>query len=111
MKIEIVSSPIERTSGMAKPGSPIENFADLLEMDRTALAELGFVVWGHQRKLDNGEDDKLSPVLMLFPGEWYGSVPDGFPVFGLRFEAKTFPDECDDGIRFGCLAFGLVVAA
>ena len=47
--------------------------------------------------------------IILFPGEWYGIIPDGFIVTGLYGEQYPFKNgKSDDDIRFGCLPYGIL---
>lgn len=46
--------------------------------------------------------------VILFPGEWYDIIPDGFIVTGLYGESYAFEKgKSDDDIRFGCLPYGI----
>lgn len=46
--------------------------------------------------------------VILFPGEWYELIPDGFIVTGLNGEQYPFEKgKSDDDIRFGCLPYGI----
>lgn len=46
--------------------------------------------------------------IILFPGEWYDVIPDGFMVTGLYGESYPFKKgDSDDDIRFGCLPYGI----
>lgn len=46
--------------------------------------------------------------IILFPGEWYHCIPNGFMVTGLYGEEYPFEkNKTDDDIRFGCLAYGI----
>jgi hypothetical protein len=50
---------------------------------------------------------EIDEDVVLFPGEWYNAIPDGFMVTGLFGESYPFKkDESDDDIRFGCLPYG-----
>lgn len=45
--------------------------------------------------------------MIMFPGEWFGAIPEGFIVTGLYGEQYSFHKAiADDDIRFGCLAYG-----
>ena len=45
--------------------------------------------------------------VIMFPGEWYHSIPDGFLVTSLYGEQYEFKKkEADDDIRYGCLPYG-----
>lgn len=47
--------------------------------------------------------------IVLFPGEWYNVIPDGFHIVGLSGEKYTFEKgKSDDDIRFGCLPYGIL---
>lgn len=61
---------------------------------------------GHERPLtEEGEDFDI----ILFPGEWYNSIPDGFVVVGLFGEKYPFQKGVsDDDIRSGCLPYGIL---
>jgi hypothetical protein len=51
--------------------------------------------------------EKDEDILMI-PGEWYNSIPDGFIVTGVFGESYSFKKgESDDEIRFGCLPYGI----
>ena len=60
---------------------------------------------------DNTRPTELLEVdedILLFPGEWYHIIPNGFMVTGLYGESYPFNlGESDDDIRFGCLAYGI----
>ena len=46
--------------------------------------------------------------VILIPGEWYDSIPDGFIVTGLCGEEYPFKrGASDNDIRFGCLPYGI----
>lgn len=46
--------------------------------------------------------------IILFPGEWYNLIPNGFSVVGLSGEKYSFEKgKSDNDIRFGCLAYGI----
>lgn len=64
---------------------------------------------------DLGSKEKLPMKLptedldiLLFPGEWYNIIPDGFEIIGLNGEKYPFQKgKSDDDIRFGCLPYGI----
>ena len=46
--------------------------------------------------------------ILMIPGEWYNSIPNGFMVTGLWGESYPFEKgKSDDDIRFGCLPYGI----
>jgi hypothetical protein len=55
--------------------------------------------------------DKLFEIdedILLFPGEWFNIIPEGFLVTDLFGEQYAFiKEKSDDDIRFGCLAYGI----
>lgn len=47
-------------------------------------------------------------VVLLFPGEWFNAIPEGFITTGLYGEEEPWEKaKSDDDIRFGCLAYGI----
>lgn len=64
--------------------------------------------------VDLGKEDLQTESLqedewvLLFPGEWFDIIPEGFIVTGLYGEQYPFKrKEADDDIRFGCLPYGI----
>lgn len=46
--------------------------------------------------------------VILFPGEWFDIIPDGFECTGLYGEPNIFYKAlADDDIRFGCIPYGI----
>lgn len=46
--------------------------------------------------------------IILFPGEWYNIIPDGFKTTSLNGETVEFKKgKSDDDIRFGCIPYGI----
>ncbi len=46
--------------------------------------------------------------IILFPGEWYNIIPDGFKCTSLYGQTAIFQKgKSDNDIRFGCIAFGI----
>lgn len=46
--------------------------------------------------------------VLLFPGEWFDLIPEGFKTTGLYGEETVWEKaKADDDIRFGCLAYGI----
>lgn len=71
-------------------------------MSRQALKEVGLRAWD--------EPDGHGRVLMLLPGEWYQHIPRGYEIVDINGNAERFePGVTDDDIRFGCLAYGIVI--
>ena len=92
--------------------SSVEDIADIivgavngedLQPDSSMLVDLSTVIPRPTQLLDEDE------WVMLFPGEWYGLIPDGFKCTGLWGQEEDFikGGETDDDTRFGCLAYGI----
>lgn len=48
----------------------------------------------------------------LIPNEWYEYIPDGFDLVCISGKAEKFKrGRTDNDIRFGCLAYGIMVVA
>jgi hypothetical protein len=68
----------------------------------------------HLLDLGSKEELPMEPLsidmdIILFPGEWYNIIPDGFMVIGLSGEKYPFKrGKSDDDIRFGCLPYGIL---
>lgn len=69
---------------------------------------------GEEYTLDIGHGDapteplKADRWMIMFPGEWYSIIPDGFMVTGLYGEQYPFQKgKSDDDIRYGCLPYGI----
>lgn len=51
---------------------------------------------------------EINEDILLIPGEWYNTIPNGFMVTGLHGEEYAFEKgKTDDDTRFGCLAYGI----
>jgi hypothetical protein len=91
-----------RPRGATAPAAPPTDFEALRGLDSNALRELGCSVWS--------EPDDKGTVLVLLPGEWYSSIPDGTELESISHCAVQFRRGMTSaGIRFGCLAYGLRV--
>lgn len=78
----------------ATPSSK-EDFDNLRTLDESALRDLGMMSWGEHN-------------LWLFPGEWYSSIPEEYPVTDIFGREQKFAKGItDNDIRFGCLAYGI----
>lgn len=102
--IQVIGPTFDR-----EPGAPAsacapdsaEAWAALWTLDSVALRELGLREFGQV----------VGGTLYLFPGEWYSAIPDGFEVALLAGSRWAFDrDRASDDVRFGCLAYGVVVA-
>lgn len=88
-------------------GWTAEDWAEFRSSDALTLREQGFKTW-----CDPYEDDwpHQGKTLILFPGDWYDHIPEGMEVVSISGEAREFrANECSDDIRFGCLAYGVLV--
>jgi hypothetical protein len=101
--ISILGPTFERRSSdsaVASPPATPEAWQDLLSCDAIALQELGMLAFG----------EVAGGTLYLFSGEWFSAIPEGFEVVTINGTREWFdPDASSDDIRFGCLAYGLVL--
>ena len=94
---EITTPQFLREDGIL-PGKPPKDkkfFDSLKNVPEKTLIQLGLRQWkrGH----------------WLYPGEWYDSIPEGYPVVDIFGETELFEHgKTDDDIRCGCLAFGFI---
>ena len=73
-----------------------EEFDSLKYLAPEILHQMGFRLWeeGHY----------------LYPWEWYGSIPDGYPIVSIMGRTKNFRiGVTDNDKRFGCLSFGFLL--
>jgi len=94
--------------GPSAPPVGKDKFDALKSMSDIALKEMGLQKWG--RMYDSGHESTDSgPMLWLYPGEWYSSIPNGYPIVDINFNEEKF---CfgitDDDVRFGCLSYGFL---
>jgi len=75
---------------------------DIVKADGSMLMDLAPKEVIPMKLLDEDED------IILFPGEWYNIIPDGFKCTSLYGEITEFiKGKSDNDIRFGCIAFGI----
>lgn len=111
--VETVTPQFERLpDDPSPPGFPGKDvLKGLPSQSPGMLRELGLRPWNDPNDPeDAGVTRRIGGTLWLFPGEWYHYIPDGFVVTDISgcqewFESGT----TDDDIRFGCLAYGIVV--
>lgn len=100
--IQIVTPQFTRTSTMNKVRSVPTPFETVKQLDYNALRSLGCEPWD--------DPDADGNVLLLFPGEWYEMIPDGFEIVDISGRTERFASgDTDNDIRFGCLAYGILV--
>lgn len=79
------------------------DYESLSTRSTAELREIGLRLWGDAPE-GSGND------LWLFPGEWYAHLPAGLPIVDINGNRETFdPGVTDNDIRFGCLAYGVIV--
>lgn len=101
--IEIITPQFTRTDGIV-PAIPVDSWDALRTHSRATLKALGCGAWD--------EPDENGTVLMMFPHEWYQHIPSGYLLECISGEIKPFESgKTDDDMRFGCLAYGIRVAA
>ena len=102
-KLEIITPQFTRTDGLVPP-IPQINFAELSKMAPDTLKQMGCCPWD--------EPNADGKCLWLLPGEWYGYIPEGFPLTCIDGTTEPFKrGETDDDTRFGCLAYGVMALA
>jgi hypothetical protein len=106
-EVHITTPQFERDPGQPEPAAAPTDWEALRTMTRIELKELGCGTWNDPKEPDDEFDGK---VLMLFPGEWYQSIPAGYVVTDIFNEDEEFVrGQTDDDIRFGCLSYGILV--
>lgn len=131
--LHVITPTFERPSNMPPPMIPPSqrtDWANLHRLKREDLRAWGLLPWGsfttepppkessrcgHRDavyyNLDEDDDPRQKThELWLMPGTWYPYIPNGFPVvdiFGVLEEFEA--GKSDDDIRYGCLAFGIVI--
>lgn len=101
--INIITPQFTRTDGIVPP-IPQINWTELANMAPDTLKQMGCCRWD--------EADDKGQCLWLLPGEWYGYIPEGFPLTCIDGTTSPFKaGETDNDIRFGCLAYGVMAAA
>jgi len=101
-EVSIVTPQFERPEGRVPPWTPrtSEEFDKLRFLSDKALRFLCLKPWDEEK------------TLWLYPGEWYESIPAGYPIIDICGEEEPFkPGITDDDIRFGCLPYGFRRAA
>lgn len=102
--IEIVTPQFTREPGAPPARQPPAPFESVRSLDFAQLKELGCRCWD--------DPDKDGTVLMLLPGEWYDSIPDGFVLECISkslSQHRFKKGKTDNDIRFGVLAYGIRV--
>ncbi len=101
-EVNVSSRPAERLPGMPAPAAPPVDFEALRELDTIALKEMGCGAWD--------APDADGKVLMLFPAEWYSSIPNGTEVVSIMDRRIFFiRGHTSRDVGFGCLAYGFRV--
>jgi hypothetical protein len=113
LELEIITPQFTRTAAqpaVAAPPADLVAWHQLRELSKNALRELGLGVWNDPSEVEEGDPTYGGKVLMLLPGEWYAHVPEGYELVCIDGKPEPFArGVTDDDIRFGCLAFGLLV--
>lgn len=113
--VEIVTPQFTRPPGDPEPAAPPstrEEWEALSSATRQELRERGLCCWGgffwNGGWQETEEQAAATHEVWLFPGEWYSSVPEGFPIVNIfNVDGQFQRDVTDDDIRFGCLSFGV----
>lgn len=109
--VQCATPQFTRTSDMTTPGAPPTDFEELRQMSKSALKELGLQPWNDPFDQEPRDEERFGKqVLMLFPGEWFRHIPEGFKIVDIFGKRERFHKRStDNDIRFGCLAFGVLV--
>lgn len=100
-RVEIITPQFTRTDGIT-PAHPNFSFADLHKFSPATLKAIGCGAWD--------EPNAKGEQLWLLPGEWYNHIPEGMPLTCIDGTTEPFErGKTDDDIRYGCLAYGIIV--
>lgn len=101
--VEFILPQFTRTDGVP-PVAALDDFSALSKLSPETLKAIGCCPWD--------EPNEKGEVLWLLPGEWYDRIPEGFPLTCIDGKTEPFKrGETDDDIRYGCLAYGVLVGA
>ncbi len=98
-KIVIESPQFDREPGAPPARRPPRPFDSIRALGYDDLVALGCRPWEHTPR----------GTILLFPAEWYESIPEGFSYVDINGRIGTFKKgKTDDDRRMGVLAFGVV---
>ncbi len=113
IELKLVFPHFHRPNGEPGPCVPpdAEFFNDLRTMGATALREVGCRPWNDPASPDPEDQARFGgKALWLFPAEWYPHIPEGYALVCLNGEREAFKaGVTDDDMRFGLLAYGILV--
>jgi hypothetical protein len=102
--VEILTPQFERSPNAPKPSPAPADLAAWRALRTLSIKELkamGLRQWS--------DADAVGSALMLFPGEWYGSIPEGFQITNIFGASAPFiRGTTNSDIRFGLLSYGIV---
>jgi hypothetical protein len=101
--INIQTPQFKRSKKLPNPVVPKTDaeFHELIKGSTKQLKDMGFCPWDEPI---NGKQ------LWLIPGEWYGSIPDGFSLISIGGKREKFKrGVTDNDTRSGLLAYGIEV--
>ena len=103
--IEIESK--HRPKIISIPTFTMDQLADAITDNNTKPSGDMLIDLGNKHEVPM-EEPTVNLDIILFPGEWYNLIPNGFIVVGLSGEKYAFHNgKSDDDIRFGCLPYGI----
>jgi len=122
-EVEVSTPRFERPAGESGPTAAPRTIVEYNALRSTSDAQrqvMGMRRWGRPEPHDltagarergtKRADLTGSPMLWLFPGEWYKHIPAGYEVVSITYCVEKFrPGKTDNDIRFGCLAYGILV--
>lgn len=100
--VEIMTPQFTRIDGVT-PVAALDDFSALPKLSPETLKAIGCCPWD--------EPNEKGEVLWLLPGEWYDRIPEGTPLVCIDGKPELFQrGVTDDDIRYGCLAYGVLVS-
>lgn len=98
----------EKTEMVVLPVFNMDEIVDVINGDKVRAENVTLLDLSPKHELPKDFKEKNLWIL-LFPHEWYNSIPNGFMVTGLSGEQYAFEKgKADDDKRFGCLPYGII---
>ena len=122
MTLTIIAPQFERPSTWPPIGEApvgLEQWKSLSAMPLDELKKLGLCAWNNPKDEDAVDGEFGGKQLWLIPGAWYKQLPMGLVLTCISgkeeivkngYDLFSSPNYIDDDIRFGCLAYGILVS-